>query len=163
MKRAALTAVALTAFGIENSFDFVGSVPYFRRITGGLGILDLLPLPDPERAHRALTLLGESGRNEYGRAARYLRRLVSAHGGAVLSRVAERPPALAAVAHVGARLRRKHRLRHAARHVSAREPCGSVARGRGVAWQRWFFSLGQSLVRWCSDRRRPGARAASTC
>jgi hypothetical protein len=65
MKRAALTALALTAFAVENSFDFVGSVPYFRRITGGLGILDLLPLPDPERAHRALALLGEHGRHQY--------------------------------------------------------------------------------------------------
>ncbi|HXK16797.1 MAG TPA: hypothetical protein VNG33_03250 [Polyangiaceae bacterium] len=66
MKRAALTTLALGAFVVENSFDFVGSVPYFRRITGGLGILDLLPLPDPERAHRALALLGEAGRHQYG-------------------------------------------------------------------------------------------------
>jgi hypothetical protein len=65
MKRALLTTLALTAFAVENSFDFVGSVPYFRRITGGLGILDLLPLPDPERAHRALALLGEHGRHQY--------------------------------------------------------------------------------------------------
>ena len=66
MKRAALTALVLSAFILENSFDFVGSVPYFRRITGGLGILDMLPLPDPVRAHRALLLLGESGRHQYG-------------------------------------------------------------------------------------------------
>ncbi len=66
MKRAALTTLALSAFIVENSFDFVGSVPYFRRITGGLGILDMLPLPDPARAHRALALLGESGRHQYG-------------------------------------------------------------------------------------------------
>jgi hypothetical protein len=65
LKRAALTTLALGAFVIENSFDFVGSVPYFRRITGGLGILDLLPLPDPERAHRALGLLGAAGRHQY--------------------------------------------------------------------------------------------------
>lgn len=65
MKRAALTTFALTAFIVENSFDFVGSVPHFRRMTGGLGILDLLPLPDPERAHRALALLGDAGRHQY--------------------------------------------------------------------------------------------------
>jgi hypothetical protein len=40
-------------------------VPYFRRLTGGLGILDMLPLPDAERAHRALALLGAEGRHEY--------------------------------------------------------------------------------------------------
>ena len=65
MKRALLTTLALGAFVIENSFDFVGSVPYFRRLTGGLGILDMLPLPDPERAHRALALLGSGGRHDY--------------------------------------------------------------------------------------------------
>ena len=65
MKRAILTVVALTAFVVENSFDFVGSVPYFRRLTGGLGILDLLPLPDPERAHRVLDQLGTEGRFHY--------------------------------------------------------------------------------------------------
>jgi hypothetical protein len=66
MKRAALTTLALGAFVVENNFDFVGSVPYFRRITDGLGILDLLPLPNPERAHRALALLGDAGRHQYG-------------------------------------------------------------------------------------------------
>lgn len=65
MKRALLTALALSAFIVENAFDFVGSVPYFQRITGGLGILDMLPLPDPERAHRALELLGTDGRRQY--------------------------------------------------------------------------------------------------
>ena len=64
-KRLVLTVLALGAFAIENSFDFVGSVPYFRRLNGGLGILDLLPLPDPERAHRALALLGDEGRHHY--------------------------------------------------------------------------------------------------
>jgi hypothetical protein len=65
MKRALLTTLALGAFVVENGFDFVGSVSYFRRITGGLGILDMLPLPDPERAHRALALLGPDGRHHY--------------------------------------------------------------------------------------------------
>jgi hypothetical protein len=65
VKRALLTTLALVAFSIENSFDFPGSVPYFRRLTGGLGILDMLPLPDPERAHRALALLGPGGRHDY--------------------------------------------------------------------------------------------------
>jgi hypothetical protein len=65
MKRAILTALALSAFIVENTFDFVGSVPYFKRITGGLGILDMLPLPNPERAHRALQLLGADGRRQY--------------------------------------------------------------------------------------------------
>jgi hypothetical protein len=65
MRRALLTALALGAFIVENSFDFVGSVPYFRRLTGGLGILDGLPLPDAERAHRALALLGADGRRQY--------------------------------------------------------------------------------------------------
>jgi hypothetical protein len=65
VKRALLSVLALGAFIVENSFDFVGSVPYFRRLTGGLGILDLLPLPDPERAHRALALLGAGGRHDY--------------------------------------------------------------------------------------------------
>jgi hypothetical protein len=65
MQRTILTVLALGAFAIENLFDFVGSVPYFRRRTDGLGILDLLPLPDPERAHRALALLGDDGRREY--------------------------------------------------------------------------------------------------
>jgi hypothetical protein len=65
MRRALLTVLALGALIVENSFDFVGSVPYFRRLTGGLGILDLLPLPDPERAHRALALLGDDGRRQY--------------------------------------------------------------------------------------------------
>ena len=65
MKRAVLTFLAVGAFVVENSFDFVGSVPYFRRLTGGLGILDLLPFPDPERAHRALALLGPDGRHQY--------------------------------------------------------------------------------------------------
>ena len=65
MKRAILTALALSALVIENTFDFVGSVPYFKRITGGLGILDMLPLPNPERAHRALGLLGDDGRRQY--------------------------------------------------------------------------------------------------
>ncbi len=65
MKRAALTGLALGAFIVENGFDFVGSVPYFRRLTGGLGILDMLPFPDAERAHRALALLGVEGRHQY--------------------------------------------------------------------------------------------------
>jgi hypothetical protein len=65
MKRRLLTVLTLGAFVVENSFDFVGSVPYFRRLTGGLGILDMLPLPDPERAHRALELLGDVGRSHY--------------------------------------------------------------------------------------------------
>jgi hypothetical protein len=65
MKRLLLTVLALGALIVENAFDFVGSVPYFRRLTGGLGILDLLPLPDPERAHRALALLGTDGRRHY--------------------------------------------------------------------------------------------------
>ncbi|HEX9296781.1 MAG TPA: hypothetical protein VF881_13140 [Polyangiaceae bacterium] len=65
MKRALLTALVLGAFIVENGFEFVGSVPYFRRLTGGLGILDMLPLPDPERAHRALALLGPDGRHQY--------------------------------------------------------------------------------------------------
>src|SRR4051812_1058585 len=65
MMRALLTALALGAAIVENSFDFVGSVPYFRRLTGGLGILDMLPLPDAERAHRALALLGPEGRHQY--------------------------------------------------------------------------------------------------
>jgi hypothetical protein len=65
MKRALLTVLALGALLVENSFDFTGSVPYFRRLTGGLGILDLLPLPDPDRAHRALALLGPTGRHQY--------------------------------------------------------------------------------------------------
>ena len=65
MKRALLTVLALGAFIVENSFDFVGSVPYFLRLTGGLGILDMLPLPDPARAHRALALLGPDGRRQY--------------------------------------------------------------------------------------------------
>jgi len=65
MKRAILTILALSAFALENGLDFVGSVPYFKRLTGGLGILDMLPLPDPERAHRALALLGVDGRRQY--------------------------------------------------------------------------------------------------
>ncbi len=65
MRRALLSALALGAFLVENSCDFVGSVPYFRRITGGLGILDMLPGPDPERVHRALDLLGPTGRQQY--------------------------------------------------------------------------------------------------
>jgi hypothetical protein len=66
MQRAILTTLALGAFVIENTFDFVGSVPYFKRLTDGLGILDMLPLPNPERAHRALELLGNDGRRQYG-------------------------------------------------------------------------------------------------
>src|SRR3954469_4107740 len=65
LPRVLLTVLALGAFLVENSFDFVGSVPYFKRLTGGLGILDLLPLPDPARAHRALDLLGAQGRHQY--------------------------------------------------------------------------------------------------
>jgi hypothetical protein len=65
MKRAIPTTLALSAFVVENTFDFTGSVPYFKRITGGLGILDMLPLPNPERAHRALELLGDDGRRQY--------------------------------------------------------------------------------------------------
>lgn len=65
MKRALLTVFTLGAFLVENSFDFVGSVPYFRRLTGGLGILDMLPLPDSERAHHVLALLGPDGRHQY--------------------------------------------------------------------------------------------------
>ena len=65
MKRAILTTLALSAFVVENTFDFTGSVPYFKRITGGLGILDMLPWPNPERAHRALELLGDDGRRQY--------------------------------------------------------------------------------------------------
>src|SRR5262245_56663336 len=65
MKRVALTVLAVGGLVVENSFDFVGSVPYFRRITGGLGILDMLPLPNAERAHRALALLGAEGRYQY--------------------------------------------------------------------------------------------------
>ena len=65
MKRALLTALALSACVVENTFDFVGSVPYFKRISAGLGILDLLPLPNPERAHRVLELLGADGRRQY--------------------------------------------------------------------------------------------------
>jgi len=65
MRRALLTVLALGALVVENTFDFVGSVPYFRRLTGGLGILDMLPLPNPERAHLALALLGDAGRRQY--------------------------------------------------------------------------------------------------
>jgi hypothetical protein len=65
MKRALLTVAVVAVVIAENSFDFVGSVPYFRRLTGGLGILDMLPLPDPARAHRALELLGADGRHQY--------------------------------------------------------------------------------------------------
>ena len=65
MRRALLTVLALGAFVVENTFDFVVSVPYFKRLTGGLGILDMLPLPDPERAYRALALLGDDGRRHY--------------------------------------------------------------------------------------------------
>jgi hypothetical protein len=65
MKRGVLTALAIGACAVENAFDFVGSVPYFRRITGGLGILDMLPFPDAARAHRALALLGDAGRHQY--------------------------------------------------------------------------------------------------
>jgi hypothetical protein len=65
VKRVILTALALSACVVENTFDFVGSVPYFERISGGLGILDLLPLPNPERAHRALESLGADGRRQY--------------------------------------------------------------------------------------------------
>jgi hypothetical protein len=65
MKRAVLTVLAVGLFVVENSLDFVGSVPYFRRITDRLGILDMLPLPDAERAHRALALLGAEGRHQY--------------------------------------------------------------------------------------------------
>lgn len=65
MKRAILTVAALGALVVENTLDFVGSVPYFKRLTGGLGILDMLPMPDPERAHRALALLGDDGRRHY--------------------------------------------------------------------------------------------------
>jgi hypothetical protein len=66
MRRALLTTLALGAFIVENTFDFTGSVPYFKRLTGGLGILDMLPLPYPERAHQALALLGDEGRRHYG-------------------------------------------------------------------------------------------------
>ncbi len=65
MRRALVTVLALGAFVVENTFGFVGSVPYFKRLTGGLGILDMLPLPNPERAHRALALLGDDGRRQY--------------------------------------------------------------------------------------------------
>ena len=65
MKRRVLTLLALGLLVVENGFDFVGSVPYFRRITGGLGILDMLPFPDPGRAHRALAALGADGRHQY--------------------------------------------------------------------------------------------------
>lgn len=65
MKRRVLTLLAVGLLVVENGFDFVGSVPYFRRITGGLGILDMLPFPDPERAHRALAALGADGRHQY--------------------------------------------------------------------------------------------------
>jgi hypothetical protein len=65
MKRKVLTVLALGLLVVENGFDFVGSVPYFRRITGGLGILDMLPFPDAERAHRALAALGADGRQQY--------------------------------------------------------------------------------------------------
>lgn len=65
MRRALLTFLALGAVIVENGFDFVGSVPYFRRRTDGLGILDMLPLPNPDRAHRVLALLGPDGRHQY--------------------------------------------------------------------------------------------------
>ena len=65
MKRALLSLLAVGALIVENSFDFVGSVPYFARLNGGLGILDMMPLPDPARVHRALALLGSKGRHEY--------------------------------------------------------------------------------------------------
>src|SRR5262249_26787099 len=65
VKRRILTALALGLLVVENGFDFVGSVPYFRRITGGLGILDMLPFPDAARAHRALAALGVDGRHQY--------------------------------------------------------------------------------------------------
>jgi hypothetical protein len=65
MKRRVLTVLAVGLLVVENGFDFVGSVPYFRRITGGIGILDMLPFPDAERAHRALAALGADGRHQY--------------------------------------------------------------------------------------------------
>jgi len=172
MKRAALTAVALSAFIVENSFDFVGSVPYFRRITGGLGILDLLPLPDPERAHRALALLGESGRHQYGvllltfdilfplTVALFFRAWLTSRlrwlpwltlgldyaeniaCGTLLATFPHESPAVASLAGV----------------LTALKFAGYASCLAALA-----FSLGQSFVRWCRDRRSPGARAASTC
>ena len=65
MKRRVLTVLALGLLVVENGFDFVGSVPYFKRITGGIGILDMLPFLDAERAHRALAALGADGRHQY--------------------------------------------------------------------------------------------------
>ena len=65
MKRALITVAVLAAAVVENAFDFTGSVPYFKRITGGLGILDMLPLPDAARAHRVLELMGAEGRRHY--------------------------------------------------------------------------------------------------
>jgi hypothetical protein len=61
----ALTALVLGLLIIENTLHFPGSVPYFRSLTGGLGIPDLLPGPDPDRLHRLLTLLGPLGRQQY--------------------------------------------------------------------------------------------------
>jgi hypothetical protein len=61
VKRRILSIVAVGSLVVENTLDFVGSAPYFKRITGGLGILDMLPFPDAARAHRALAALGDAG------------------------------------------------------------------------------------------------------
>jgi hypothetical protein len=65
MKRRILSFVAVGLFVAVNTIDVVGSAPYFKRITGGLGILDMLPFPDAERAHRVLAALGDAGRHQY--------------------------------------------------------------------------------------------------
>ena len=173
MKRALLTVLALGAFVVENAFDFVGSVPYFRRLTGGLGILDMLPLPDPERAHRALELLGDAGRRQYAillvtfdiafplTLALFFRAWLG------------RAPALAAVGDARARLRRERRLRRAGRDVPPRERRGRVARRnphraqvcrlRWRVWSRWRSprgrrSVDESARRWSDLSRIPSPR-----
>ncbi len=60
-----LTGLALGLLIAENAFHFPGSVPYFRSLTDGLGIPDMLPGPDADRLHHLLTMLGPSGRHEY--------------------------------------------------------------------------------------------------
>jgi hypothetical protein len=62
---AVLGALALGLFVGVNTLEFTGTVPYFKRISGGSGIPDMQPYYDAARAHQLLSALGASGRHAH--------------------------------------------------------------------------------------------------
>jgi hypothetical protein len=60
-----LTVIAVGHCVGVNTLDFTGTVPYFKRISGGAGFPDMQLYYDAARAHEILGALGPTGRSTY--------------------------------------------------------------------------------------------------